>query len=106
MNPARSATLTARGNIRSSRALCYPSCDAATGKLVARDSKPRSRATQAQLPPELPLAPDSNPPPIRIGVLAGEPIRLEGLSTVFEEPPELGKPQLVPVVGTLQELLA
>jgi len=52
------------------------------------------------------LAPDSNPPPIRIGVLAGEPIRLEGLSTVFEEPPELGKPQLVPVVGTLQELLA
>jgi DNA-binding NarL/FixJ family response regulator len=52
------------------------------------------------------LAPDSNPPPIRIGVLAGEPIRLAGLSTVFEEDPEPGKPQLVPVVGTLQELLA
>ncbi len=43
---------------------------------------------------------------IRIGVLAGEPIRLAGLSTVFEEPPEHGKPQLVPVVGTLRELLA
>jgi DNA-binding NarL/FixJ family response regulator len=43
---------------------------------------------------------------IRIGVLDGEPIRLEGLSTVFEEPPQPGKPQLVPVVGTLQELLA
>lgn len=52
------------------------------------------------------MAPDSNPPPIRIGVLAGEPIRLAGLSTVFEEAPEPGKPQLVSVVGTLPELLA
>lgn len=43
---------------------------------------------------------------IRIGVLAGEPIRLEGLSSVFEEPPEPGRPKLVPVVGTLAELLA
>ena len=51
------------------------------------------------------MAPDSNPPPIRIGVLAGEPIRLAGLSTVFEEAPEPGRPQLVPVVGTLEELL-
>jgi DNA-binding NarL/FixJ family response regulator len=42
---------------------------------------------------------------IRIGVLSGEPIRLEGLSSVFEEPPEKGRPQLVPVIGTLQELL-
>jgi DNA-binding NarL/FixJ family response regulator len=45
-------------------------------------------------------------PAIRIGVLAGEPIRLAGLSTVFEETPEKGKPQLMLVVGTLQELLA
>jgi len=45
-------------------------------------------------------------PVIRIGVLAGEPIRLAGLSTVFEEPPESGKPRLVPVVGTLEDLLA
>jgi DNA-binding NarL/FixJ family response regulator len=66
------------------------------------------------------LAADLNPPPqepgdkvvnsairmIRIGVLAGEPIRLAGLSTVFEEPPESGKPQLVSVIGTLEELLA
>lgn len=43
---------------------------------------------------------------IRIGVLAGEPIRLEGLSAVFEEPPEAGRPRLEPVVGTLQALLA
>ncbi len=43
---------------------------------------------------------------IRIGVLSGEPIRLEGLSAVFEEPPEPGRPQLLQVVGTLAELLA
>jgi DNA-binding NarL/FixJ family response regulator len=43
---------------------------------------------------------------IRIGVLAGEPIRLAGLSTVFEEPPESGKPQLLASIGTLAELLA
>jgi len=52
------------------------------------------------------LAALSNPPTIRIGVLAGEPIRLEGLSTVFEEEPEPGRPRLVSVVGTLPELLA
>ena len=66
------------------------------------------------------MAPDLNPPrkksghedlaaenpAIRIGVLAGEPIRLAGLATVFEGPPESGKPQLVPVIGTLEELLA
>ena len=45
------------------------------------------------------------PAAIRIGVLAGEPIRLAGLSTVFEEAPETGKPQLLPVIGTLEELL-
>jgi len=66
------------------------------------------------------LAVDSNPllhdskdkdpspgsPAIRIGVLAGEPIRQAGLDTVFEEPPESGKPKLVQIVGTLQDLLA
>ncbi len=51
------------------------------------------------------LALQSNPPTIRIGLLAGEPIRLAGLSTVFEDPPESGKPQLVPVIGHLAELL-
>jgi DNA-binding NarL/FixJ family response regulator len=52
------------------------------------------------------LATVSKSTTIRIGVLAGEPIRLEGLSSVFEEPPEPGRPQLVPVVGALPELLA
>jgi DNA-binding NarL/FixJ family response regulator len=43
---------------------------------------------------------------IRIGVLAGEPVRLEGLRTVFEEEPQPGLPRLVPVIGTIEELLA
>ena len=43
---------------------------------------------------------------IRIGVLAGEPIRLAGLSSIFEEPAEKGRPRLVSVVGTLPQLLA
>jgi DNA-binding NarL/FixJ family response regulator len=53
---------------------------------------------------------DKHPSPgtkvIRIGVLAGEPIRLAGLSTVFEEPHEAGKPRLQSVVGSLDQLLA
>jgi len=52
------------------------------------------------------VTPDSNPIEIRIGVLEGEPIRLEGLRTIFDEPPEGGRPHLVPVIGALEELLA
>lgn len=43
---------------------------------------------------------------IRIGVLAGEPVRLEGLRMIFEEEPQPGLPRLVPVIGTIDELLA
>ena len=43
---------------------------------------------------------------ICVGVIAGEPIRLEGLTSVFEREPEFGQSQLIPVVGTLDELLA
>jgi DNA-binding NarL/FixJ family response regulator len=51
--------------------------------------------------------PPSHPPQtIRIGLLAGEPIRLEGLTMVFEEKPDPGKTQLVPTIGSIQELLA
>ena len=46
-----------------------------------------------------------NPQPIRIGVLKGEPIRLEGLTMVFEEKPAPDKPQLIPLIGTMEELL-
>lgn len=47
-----------------------------------------------------------HPRSIRIGVLKGEPIRLEGLNLIFEEPPPPDQPHLVPVVGTLDDLLA
>ena len=42
---------------------------------------------------------------IRVGVVAGEPIRLEGLNSVFEREPEFGQSALLPVIGTLDELL-
>ncbi|HEY3706908.1 MAG TPA: response regulator transcription factor [Terracidiphilus sp.] len=47
-----------------------------------------------------------SPEPIRIGVLAGEPIRLEGLNMIFEQAPPLDQPQLIPVFGTLEQLLS
>lgn len=43
---------------------------------------------------------------VRIGLLAGEPIRAAGLASVFELPAQPGKPQIVPVTGTADELLA
>lgn len=43
---------------------------------------------------------------IRVGVVAGEPLRLEGLTSVFEREPEFGQSQLLPVIGPLDELLA
>jgi DNA-binding NarL/FixJ family response regulator len=43
---------------------------------------------------------------IRVGVVAGEPIRLEGLTSVFEREPEFGQSPLLPVIGTLDELVA
>jgi DNA-binding NarL/FixJ family response regulator len=52
----------------------------------------------------MPSTSDSNP--IRVGVLAGEPIRLEGLTTIFERPPEFGQSILEPVIGQLDVLLA
>jgi DNA-binding NarL/FixJ family response regulator len=48
----------------------------------------------------------SSQEPIRIGVVADEPIRVAGLASVFDQPAEGGHQQLVPVVGTLTELLA
>lgn len=46
------------------------------------------------------------PGPIRIGLLAGEPLRLEGLNGIFEQGPEPGHAPLVPIIGTMAELLA
>jgi DNA-binding NarL/FixJ family response regulator len=43
---------------------------------------------------------------IRIGVVAVEPIRLAGLTSIFDLHAEQGQPQLLPVVGAMHELLA
>jgi DNA-binding NarL/FixJ family response regulator len=42
--------------------------------------------------------------PIRIGILAIEPMRATGLANVFDQPAQPGQAQLVPVIGSLQEL--
>ncbi len=44
--------------------------------------------------------------PIHIGLISDEPIRLAGLATVFEPSDENGTAKLLPVTGTLKELLA
>jgi Response regulator containing a CheY-like receiver domain and an HTH DNA-binding domain len=44
--------------------------------------------------------------PIRIGVIADEPIRLAGLASIFDQPGIDGHAQLQPVPGTMRELLA
>jgi DNA-binding NarL/FixJ family response regulator len=46
------------------------------------------------------------PEPIRIGVVADEPIRLAGLSSIFDQPEREGRAQMVPVLGAMRELLA
>lgn len=44
--------------------------------------------------------------PTLIGILAEEPIRVAGLASIFDLPAQPGKAQMVPVVGSLKELLA
>lgn len=43
--------------------------------------------------------------PIRIGILAVEPIRVAGLASIFDQPALPAQAQLLPVIGTLEELL-
>ena len=47
-----------------------------------------------------------NPAPIRIGLVTDEPIRLAGLTSIFEQSAAADKPPLLPISGTLEELLA
>jgi len=49
---------------------------------------------------------NSGPQTIRVGLLAGEPVRDAGLKTIFDLPAQDDHAQLVPVVGSLPELLA
>ena len=52
------------------------------------------------------MSASQNPQPIRIGVISDEPIRLAGLSSVFDLPGKEGHSQLVPVPGQVRDLLA
>jgi DNA-binding NarL/FixJ family response regulator len=52
------------------------------------------------------MSANRKPVPIRIGVMADEPIRLAGLSSIFDQSGTSGKAQLRPVPGTMRELLA
>jgi DNA-binding NarL/FixJ family response regulator len=52
------------------------------------------------------MSPSHRPDRIRIGVASEEPIRLAGLSSVFDQPGREEHAQLVPVPGSMRELLA
>ena len=43
---------------------------------------------------------------IPIGLVSDEPIRLEGLTSIIEQPSLKGKPPLLPILGSIEELLA
>jgi len=47
-----------------------------------------------------------NPAPIHIGLVSDEPIRLEGLVSIFDQPSHNGNAPLLPISGTLAEMLA
>ncbi|MGB6690902.1 MAG: response regulator transcription factor [Terracidiphilus sp.] len=47
-----------------------------------------------------------NPKPIQVGLVAGEPIRLEGLISIFETLSKDDQARLLPAPGSLEELLA
>ena len=52
------------------------------------------------------MSANRNPGPIRIGLMADEPIRLAGLASIFDQPARDGHAGLVAVPGPLPELLA
>ncbi|MGD0629717.1 MAG: response regulator transcription factor [Terracidiphilus sp.] len=47
-----------------------------------------------------------NPAPVYIGLVCDEPIRLEGLVSIFDQPVEDGHSPLLPITGSLTEMLA
>ena len=51
------------------------------------------------------MSTNRNPGPIRVGLMTDEPIRLEGLASIFEERAQEGHEQLLPVTGSMDELL-
>jgi DNA-binding NarL/FixJ family response regulator len=51
------------------------------------------------------MSANRNPGPIRVGLMTDEPIRLEGLTSIFEEHAQEGYAPLLPVTGSMDELL-
>ncbi|HXR37592.1 MAG TPA: response regulator transcription factor [Terracidiphilus sp.] len=47
-----------------------------------------------------------NPEPALIGLVSNEPMRLEGLKSIFDQPALNGRPPLRPVTGSLAEMLS
>lgn len=47
-----------------------------------------------------------NPETITVGLVAGEPIRMEGLASVFDVLPGNGHASMIPVMGSVEELLS
>jgi len=47
-----------------------------------------------------------NPDPIRIGLVTDEPIRLEGLFSIFDDSVRNGGSQFIPLTGSLEKLLS
>jgi DNA-binding NarL/FixJ family response regulator len=52
------------------------------------------------------MSANHNPGPIRVGLMTDEPILLEGFAGIFEERAREGKAPLLPVTGSMDELLA
>ena len=52
------------------------------------------------------MAPMRNPEPVHIGLVSDEPIRVEGLKSIFDQPAKDGAAPLIPLAGTLREMLA
>lgn len=52
------------------------------------------------------MSANRTPEPIRIGVIADEPIRLAGLTSIFDQPAREAHARLLPVPGSMRELLA
>jgi DNA-binding NarL/FixJ family response regulator len=62
---------------------------------------------QTAPPKSAPLKTETDEPrEVRIGLVSGEPIRLEGLRTIFDQSATAGHPPLTPIVGALEDLLA
>jgi DNA-binding NarL/FixJ family response regulator len=80
--------------------------DAAFPALIENQSAERNTTQTGHSQCASIMSLNHTPGPIRIGVLTDEPIRLAGLSSIFDQPAGEGHAQLVPVPGIMRDLLA